>query len=377
MAVVAGLMVTLGFALIDNWTTGLIGRLRRKGALREPALLWAVATVVVVAITEVFFGFMPAIGVGFQLSGLLLYLGMKRSLVRSVVDGNVRPSRRVWGGEDAVHVRAARQRIRVVELEGALFFGSAERMSDRVEPLAGVADVVVLDFRLVTVIDATGALLIEGIARRLAARGTRVLLAGVTPQGRHGATLMAHDTFRDPELRLWFRDSDQAVEWAERRILEGRGLTEHEAVPLAGFPLLEGLTRIQLKRIEHHFVRRECAAGEVLFQENDPGDRLCLLASGAVEISIIVPGGARARIVTFAEGSLFGEAAILDGGPRSATAQAVGPTVVYELTRTALSEIESHEPDIAIQLMKNLAKLQAIRMRETNEILRQLDDSRG
>ena len=165
--------------------------------------------------------------------------------------------------------------------------------------------------------------------------------------------------------------------WAERTILEERGFAEHDVVPLAAFPLLDGHTRAQLKCIEHHFVHRECAAGEVLFQENDPGDRLCLLASGAVEISIIVPGGTRARIVTFAEGSLFGEAALLDGRPRSATAQAVGPTVVYELTRAALSEIEAKEPEVAIRLMTNLAKLLAIRMRETNEILRQLEDSRG
>ncbi len=377
MTVVAGFMVTLGFALIDSWTTGLAGRLRRKGALRESALLWSVATVVVVAFTEIIFGFQLAIAVGFQLSGLLLYLGMKRSLVRSVVDGNVRPSRRVWGGEDAVRVRAARQRIRVIELEGALFFASAERLIERVEPLAGIADVVILDFRRVTVIDATGALLIESIARRLGSRGTKVLLAGVTPQGRHGATLIAHDAFRDAATRLWFRDADQAVEWAERAILDARGLTEHAAVPLAAFPLLEGLSDSGLARIEHHFVRRDCADGEVLFQENDPGDRLCLLAHGAVEISIIVPGGARARIVTNAEGSLFGEAALFDGGPRSATAQAVGETVVFELSRTALAEIAEREPEIMIRLMTNLAKIQSIRMRETNEILRQLEDSRG
>ena len=142
-----------------------------------------------------------------------------------------------------------------------------------------------------------------------------MLLAGVTPQGRHGATLIAHDAFRDAATRLWFRDADQAVEWAERAILDARGLTEHAAVPLAAFPLLEGLSDSGLARIEHHFVRRDCADGEVLFQENDPGDRLCLLAHGAVEISIIVPGGARARIVTNAEGSLFGEAALLDGRP--------------------------------------------------------------
>jgi sulfate permease, SulP family len=290
----AGLMVTLGVALIDNWTKGLAGRLRRKGALRERALLWSAATVALVAITEVFFGFQLAIAVGFQLSGLLFYLGMNRSLVRSVVDGTVRPSRRIWGGEDAARVHAARQRIRVIELEGALFFGSAERLSERVEPLAGAADAVVLDFRRVTVIDATGALLIESIARRLATRGTMVLLAGVTPQGRHGATLVAHDTFRDAASRLWFRDSDQAVEWAERAILEARGQTESAAVPLSAFPLLEGIGRSQLTRIAHHFVRRECVSGEVLFQEYDPGDRLCLLASGAVEISIVVPGGPRA-----------------------------------------------------------------------------------
>ena len=377
MTVVAGFMVTIGFALIDNWTTGLVGRLRRKGALRESALLWSVATVVVVAFAEVIFGFMPAIGAGFQLSGLLLYLGMKRSLVRSVVDGNVRPSRRIWGGEDAVRVRAARQRIRVIELEGALFFASAERLIERVEPLAGIADVVILDFRRVTVIDATGALLVESIARRLGSRGTKVLLAGVTPQGRHGATLIAHDAFRDADSRHWFRDTDQAVEWAERAILDARGLAEHAAVPLAAFPLLEGMSAEELDRIEHHFVRRDCADGEVLFQENDPGDRLCLIARGAVEISIIVPGGARARIVTNAEGSLFGEAAILDGRPRSATAQAVGDTVVFELSRTALDEIAEREPGIMIKLLKNLAQILSIRMRETNEILRQLEDSRG
>ena len=377
IAVSAGLMITLGIALIDNWTKGLAGRMRRKGALREQALLWSAATVTLVTIAEVFFGFMPAIAIGFQLSGFLLYLGMKRSLVRSVVDGTVRPSRRVWGGEDAVRVTAARRRIRVIELEGALFFGSAERLIERVEPLAGMADAVVLDFRRVTVIDATGAMLLGSITRRLAKKGTMVLLAGVTPQGRHGATLAAHDTYREQASRLWFRDADQAVEWAERAILEAEGHHAHAGVPLPAFPLLEGLGPAELARITRHFIRHEYAANDVLFQEGDPGDRLCLLASGAVEISIVVPGGARARIVTNAEGSLFGEAALLDGRPRSATAQAVEATTVYELTRDALDEIARTEPAIAIKLMTNLARLMSIRMRETNEILRELEDSRG
>ena len=131
-----------------------------------------------VAITAVFFGFIPAIAVGFVLSGLLFFISMNRSLVRSVVDGTARPSRRVWGGEDAQCVNAARKRIRVIELEGALFFGSAERLSEQVERLGGSVDAVVLDFRRVTAIDATGALLVERLVRRLAVWESRVVLAG-------------------------------------------------------------------------------------------------------------------------------------------------------------------------------------------------------
>ena len=377
ITVLAGIMVMLGIGLIDNWTRGLVRRLRRPGALRDATLLWSVATVTLVALAAVFFGFISAIGVGLQLSAILFFRGMNRSLVRSVVDGTVRPSRRVWGGEDAVRIAEVRRRIRVIELEGALFYGSAERLSERVEPLGGEVDAVVLDFRRVTVIDATGALLLERLARRLALSRTKLLLASVTTGGRHGPALLAHGVFQDVESRLWFRDADQAVEWAEHAALEAIARVENAELPLLAFPLMQGLTAARLARIEHHFARRSFAAGDVLFRENDPGDRLCLLACGAVEISIVVPGGSRARLVTMEEGSLFGEAALLDGRPRSATAQAVEDTVVYELTREAMDEIAARDPAIAIRLMTNLARLLSLRMRETNEILRQLDDSRG
>jgi MFS superfamily sulfate permease-like transporter/CRP-like cAMP-binding protein len=377
VTVLAGIMMMLGIGLIDNWTRGLVRRLRRPGALRDATLLWSVATVALVALAAVFFGFISAIGVGLQLSAILFFRGMNRSLVRSVVDGTVRPSRRVWGGDDAVRIAEVRRRIRVIELEGALFYGSAERLSERVEPLGGEVDAVVLDFRRVTVIDATGALLLERLARRLATSGTKLLLASVTAGGRHGPALLAHGVFQDVESRLWFRDADQAVEWAEHAALESIARAESAELPLSVFPLMEGLSAGRLARIAHYFARRTFASGEVLFQENDPGDRLCLLASGAVEISIVVPGGSRARLVTMEEGSLFGEAALLDGRPRSATAQAVEDTVVYELTRDALDEIATRDPAIAIRLMTNLARILSLRMRETNEILRQLDDSRG
>ena len=377
VAVLGGIMLTLGVGLIDTWTRGLLRRLRRRDALRDRTLLWSAITVLAVALTAVFLGFIAAIAVGLVLSGLLFFVSMNRSLVRSVVDGTVRPSRRVWGGESAARVYEARKRIRVVELEGALFFGSGERLSELVERFGGEVDAVILDFRHVSAIDATGALLVERLVRRLAAKRIRVALAGVTSGGRHGAALEAHGAFRDAATRHWYRDADQAVEAAEQQALEAGGRGAYSELAPAEFPLLQGLDPGELASVAAHLERRTFAAGDVLFRENDAGDRLCLIARGAVEISLAAAGRHRVRLVTMAAGSLLGEAALLDGRPRSATAQAAEDTVVHELTRAALDEISERHPRVAIRIMANLARIMSQRMRETNEILRQLDDSRG
>jgi SulP family sulfate permease len=377
VAVLGGIMVTLGIGLVDTWTRGLLRRLRRRNALRDRTLLWSMVTVLAVAMTAVFAGFIAAIGVGFMLSGVLFFVSMNRSLVRAVVDATTRPSRRVWGGEEAQRVHDVRKRIRIVELEGALFFGSAERLSAQVERFGADVDAVVLDFRHVTAIDATGALLVERLVRRLAGRGIRVMLAAVKAGGRHGAAFEAYGAFRDAAARPWYPDADQAVEAAERAALRASERAQRGEVPLAGFALLEGIAGEDLQCMSEHLARRAIAAGDVLFQEGEPGDRLCLLARGAVEISILAGGKHRVRLVTMAEGSLFGEAALLDGRPRSAAAQAVEDTVVYELTRGGLDGIAARHPRIAIRIVTNLARIMSQRMRETNEILRQLDDSRG
>jgi SulP family sulfate permease len=370
--------VVLGIGLVDRWASGLVARLRSGGHAGDVTAWLAVLTVALVALAAVVFGFVPAIVVGFVLSGALFIVGMNRSLVRSVVDATVRPSRRVWGGQDAVRLADVRRRIRVVELEGALFFGSAERLSEIVEPLAGVASSIVLDFRHVTALDATGALVVERLARRVVRRGTHLLLAGVTPEGRHGRTFLAHNAFVDPTARLWFADADQAIEWAEQRGLAASGRVPLDEAPLDGSDLLAGLDATAVALVRPRLIRRTVAAGETLFREGDPGDGLYLIARGAIEISIEVRGGRRTRIVTMAEGAIFGEAALLDGRPRSATALAIEPSIVYELTREALlRDLAQHAPAVAIHLMLNLARVLSLRMRETNEILRRLEESRG
>jgi CRP-like cAMP-binding protein len=148
-------------------------------------------------------------------------------------------------------------------------------------------------------------------------------------------------------------------------------------VAIAEFALLHGVEGDELSQVIDRLRRRTFAAGETLFRENEPGDRLCLISRGAVGISISAGGTGEVRIVTMAAGSLLGEAALLDGGPRSATAQAVEDTIAYELSRGDLDAIAAQHPAVAIRLMGNLARIMSQRMRETNEILRRLHDTSG
>jgi SulP family sulfate permease len=378
VAVLSGIMITSAVGLVDRWARGLLSRLPAPGERGDHARALSMATVVVVAVVMMAFGFVPAIAAGLVMSVALLLVGMNRSFVGAIVDGTLRPSRRVWGGEDANRVQEARKRIRVVELEGPLFFGSAERLADRVEPFAGAVDAVVLDFRHVTSIDATGALLMERLTRRLERRGTLLLLAGVTPGGRHGRALMAHDAFSNPRDRHWFRDADKAVEYAELRALAREGRRSDEEIPLHRLPLFDRLAPDELAIVATHLTRREVPRGQVLFREGDPGDSLFVIAKGAVEISIATDAVRRSRIVTMAAGSMFGDVALIDHGPRSATAAVAETTVLYELSRIALLEdLATQHPAIAMQLLVALASHMSQRLRNTNDVLRRLDDARG
>ena len=377
LVVLAAVIVINSFGLIDRWVKGLVARLPSDARRRDPWRMLSIATVFIVAVVTVAFGFIAALITGLVLSAILLMIEMNRSLVRRVVAGTLRPSRRVWGPADLPRVQEARLRTRVVELEGALFFGSAERLAEEIEPLSGTVDVVVLDCRHITHIDATGALLLERLTRRMDKRGATLVLAGISANGRLGNLLLAHDAFVEPGERHWFGDADKAMEWAERRALEKAGRSATQQIPLNEFPLLQGLSDDEVAIVEQHAIRQNVERGRVLFREGDSGNTLYLLSTGAIEISITVGKQHRERLVTMSAGASFGEAALLDGRPRSATAVAVEPSVLYALPGAALDALTTSHPRIAITVLRNLARDMSRRMRDTNKILRSLDDSLG
>lgn len=367
-AVLAGIMLTVAVALVDRWTHRLIGQWRSG---ERSAEVWeTLAIVAFVCAVTVWRGFAVGVAAGVLVALVIFIRNMNRSLVRSRYTAAVEPSRRVYPPPQEVFLRDARRRIAVLELEGALFFGSAERLAREVDSIGVDTRFIVLDLRGVGTIDASGAMLLQQLSIGLGKHGQTMMLAGVTPEHPHGRRLRAFGCFREARRDDWFADLDRAIEAAELQLLaEARmALGDLVIAPQDG-SLFAGLDASQSALVMRHMQSRRLAAGEVLFREGDAADSLYVLTRGS--ITVVAGSGPehlRQRFVSFSAGLMLGETAMLDGGGRSAGAAADADAELYQLTQRGLDEIERVQPALAARLYRNIAVHLSARLRRATSL---------
>jgi CRP/FNR family cyclic AMP-dependent transcriptional regulator len=128
------------------------------------------------------------------------------------------------------------------------------------------------------------------------------------------------------------------------------------ATTLAAVPLFSGLDEASLDSVGRGMRARRFRRGEVIFHLGDPGDALFVVMSGAVKITLPSETGDEAILATLRPGDFFGELALLDGAPRSASAAALEPTETLVLPRDRFRELIATEPAIRDALLHALAK---------------------
>lgn len=114
--------------------------------------------------------------------------------------------------------------------------------------------------------------------------------------------------------------------------------------------------------------RRGFRTGEVIFHRDDPGQVLYVIREGKVKICINSPDGHEVVLAVFGPGDYFGELALLDGQPRSASAVAIDTVEVYALQRSDFINIVLHHPRISVQVMNVLSQ----RLRQTDAMIEDL-----
>ncbi|MEK6719522.1 MAG: Crp/Fnr family transcriptional regulator [Chloroflexota bacterium] len=127
------------------------------------------------------------------------------------------------------------------------------------------------------------------------------------------------------------------------------------AETLATVPLFAGLAPAALGDVANSLVARRFRRGEVIFHQGDPGNALFIVESGVVKISLPSEAGEEAILATLQVGEFFGELALLDGAPRSATAVAMEPSRMLVLARDRFRALLA-EASIRDALLVGVAK---------------------
>jgi CRP/FNR family transcriptional regulator, cyclic AMP receptor protein len=120
--------------------------------------------------------------------------------------------------------------------------------------------------------------------------------------------------------------------------------------------LFRGLGKTTIERIAALATRRLYAQDAVVFMRGDPGDSLCGVVSGRVRISASRPGGKEVFLNILGPGEAFGEIALLDGQPRTATATTLARTELILIRRDRFAELLVSEPQLAMHLIQLLCE---------------------
>ena len=128
---------------------------------------------------------------------------------------------------------------------------------------------------------------------------------------------------------------------------------------LARSPLFAGLPRRLLARLATRFFEKVYHADDVVFEEGDPGRALFVGVEGSVEITRATTQGPYV-LNTLGPGDAFGELALIDDFPRSATARVATPGRLLILYKSDFDALMEGNARIAVVVMRNLSRLLAI-----------------
>ncbi len=138
---------------------------------------------------------------------------------------------------------------------------------------------------------------------------------------------------------------------------------------LKSTPFFLGFSDRQIELTNEFLHERQFAKEEHIFEIGHPGAALYLIESGEIAIEIPQEKSESIRVATLAAGSFFGELALIDEAPRSASARALVDTKVLALPRSELDRMREQSPHLGAMVYRSLAQITSARLKSTLERL--------
>lgn len=364
MPILGGLLIWLGWQLWREWLFQHGRYLHRTDWL---------AVIAIIAVT-IYAGFIAGVLLGLGV-GIALFL-VDYSQVRTVryaVNGREIRSN-VDRSPDAEQVLYDEgQRIHVVKLQGYLFFARAHQVLLQLEPVMrrtshGEQRFAIIDFFGVAGVDSTATMAFVRLKQMAVDAGATLVFTGLRIETRVD---LARVELADGFIR-YFDQLDEGLAFCEEELLNAHE-GEYEKLVSASQIFDEILDLSQRSNNEEQYLEQiHVAPGELLIEAGAEADDIYLVESGS--LNVVIEGiDHRPMVVRGLEaGSVFGEMALYLGGARSASVIASTEAVVRRLDHASLQRMESENPQLAMVVHSMLARLLALKLRQTNTWLSHL-----
>jgi SulP family sulfate permease len=374
VAALAGILIVVGFRMIDRHSLHL---------LRHHDARFDFAVILAVIVAALSFSLIVASGVGITLA-IVLFLRdqLRSSVVRRKISGDRMFSRKSRPTEQHQLLESSGNRTMVFEIQGQLFFGTADQLYTEMEAYFRTSRYLILNMRNVQSVDYTAANMLRQILGQVTGFGGTLVLASVPrslPTGANAREYLEELGLVDDANHIrFFPDLDAALEFAEdetiRELMEKRP-DEGADLDLGDFELFADFFPDHLAKFRAKAEEKVYQDGELIFHQGDTGRELYLIRAG--EVKVVLPLGASQEfhLATFNRGGFFGDMAFLDKETRSADARARGRVSLYVLHREAFDEAAHENPQAASSFFEKLSSVISKRLRKSHTAVAALQDS--
>jgi CRP-like cAMP-binding protein len=136
--------------------------------------------------------------------------------------------------------------------------------------------------------------------------------------------------------------------------------------------MLQGFSDKELGQLAAFCEMRKMAEDTTVFIENMPGESLFLVKKGTIRISKMFAEGDEKILVILGPEDIFGEMAVIDGLPRSATARVAEEAELISLKKKDLERLCQEDAALALKLVINIGRVFSRRVRDSNEEYRDM-----
>jgi SulP family sulfate permease len=272
------------------------------------------------------------------------------------------------------HLARVGEVVEVVQLQGYLFFGTADRMVEHVRRRLSSGDRValrflVLDFRHVSGIDSAAATCFQKVRGLVEPASVRMYFSHVAPEIERSLRQAGLEFGPGYPLTLE-KDMDHALEKIEETLL-------HEAPDLhASAGLLQQLVAAigphpRLSDLVSTMTPLSLEANAALIKAGEDADDVYFVAKGRVRIQVTLPNGRALRLRTMTAGAIVGEIALYLHQKRTADVIAETAVEVFRLNADDLLRLERDDLEVAILAHRLLASTLAEKLSLANRMIQQ------